>query len=194
VSLELMMQLKHRGHAEKPPAMATDGKGSYREAMVETWGQVPDYAGRGRPPTHKQPGSDWHYLQVIKERSGNRLIAVHTSVVYGDPEEVRALLGEHTAYVERTQLTSRQMNARLVRKSLSYSKQLRLLRAASSWEDWIYHLTRPVKTLLVKLPVCYGQRLWQARTPAMAAGLTDHIWTVKELLMTVVLPSAINTI
>ena len=106
---------------------------------------------------------------------------------------MRALLGGHTAYVERTHLTSRQMNARLVRKSLSYSKQVRLLRAASSWEDWVYNLTRPVKTLRLEYAVCSGHRRWQARTPALAAGLTDHIWTVKELLMTVVLPTPINT-
>ena len=173
--------------------MATDGKGSYREAMLETWGQVPAYGGRGRPPTHKQPGPDWHYLQVVKERSGRRLIAVHTQVVYGDPHEVRALLGEHTAYVERTHLTSRQMNGRLVRKSLSYSKQLRLLRAACSWEDWVSNLTRPLKTLRQEREVGYGQPRWQARTPALAAGLTDHIWTIKELLSTVVIPLPINT-
>ncbi len=47
--------------------MATDGKGSYREAMLETWGQVPEYGGRGRPPTHKQPDADWRSLQVVKE-------------------------------------------------------------------------------------------------------------------------------
>jgi len=192
VALELMAQLKRRGHPERPPALATDGKGSYREAMLETWGQVPQYTGRGRPPTRKQPGPDWHYLQVVKERSGNRLIAVHTTVVYGDPQEVSALLGKHTAYVERTHLTSRQMNGRLVRKSLSYSKQLKLLRAACSWEDWVYNLTRPVKTLRVECVAGSGQRRWQARTPAMAAGLVDHIWTVKELLMTVVLPTPIN--
>ena len=161
--------------------------------MVETWGQVPDYRGRGRPPTRKQPGADWHYLQVVKERSGSQLVAVHTQVVYGDPQEVRALLGEHTAYVERTHLTSRQMNGRLVRKSLSYSKQLKLLRAACSWEDWVYNLTRPVKTLRVERADCSEQQRWQARTPAMAAGLTDHIWTIKELLTTVVIPTAINT-
>jgi hypothetical protein len=129
---------------------------------------------------------------VVKERSGNRLVAVHTQVIYGDPHQVSALLGKHTAYVERTQLTSRQMNGRLVRKSLSYSKQLRLLRAACSWEDWVYNLTRPVKTLRQEQTVGSGQRRWQARTPAMAAGLTDHTWTVKELLTTVVIPASIN--
>ncbi len=128
-----------------------------------------------------------------KSASFSRLIAVHTQVVYGDPHEVRALLGEHTAYVERTHLTARQMNGRLVRKSLSYSKQLRLLRAACSWEDWVYNLTRPLKTLRVERAVGSGQQRWQARTPAMAAGLTDHTWTIKELLTTVVIPCAINT-
>jgi hypothetical protein len=66
VALELMGQLQEREHPEKPKAVATDGKGSYREAMLATWGQVPDYAGRGRPPTQRQPGPDWHYLQVVK--------------------------------------------------------------------------------------------------------------------------------
>jgi hypothetical protein len=193
VALQLMTQLKERGHPTTPPAMATDGKGSYREAMLETWGSVPAYEGRGRPATHKQPGADWHYLQVVKERCGSRLVAVHRQVVYGDPQKVKALLGEHTAYVERTHLTSRQMNGRLVRKSLSYSKRLRLLRAACSWEDWVYNMIRPVKTLRVELAASYGQQRWQARTPAMAAGLTDHIWTIKELLTTVVIPTPINT-
>jgi len=113
--------------------------------------------------------------------------------IHGDPQKVKALLGEHTAYVERTHLTSRQMNGRLVRKSLSYSKRLRLLRAACSWEDWVYNMIRPVKTLRVELAASYGQPRWQAGTPAMAAGLTDHIWTIKELLTTVVIPTLINT-
>ncbi len=82
------------------------------------------------------------------------------------------------------------MNGRLVRKSLSYSKQLEALQAACAWEDWVYNLTRPVDTL--SIPRCDGQRRWQRQTPAMAAGLTDHIWTIKELLMTVVPPLALN--
>ncbi len=73
VALALMVQLKARGHPDAPPAMVSDGKGSYREAMVETWGQVPEYTGQGRPPTRQQAQPGWHYLQVIKHRSGGRL-------------------------------------------------------------------------------------------------------------------------
>jgi len=172
--------------------MATDGKGSDREAMVETWGQVPEYAGRGRPPTRKHPQPGWQSVKVVKRRSGGRLTGISIQVVYGDPQVVIERMGQHTAYVERTHLTSRQRNARLVRKTLSYSKQVEMLEAASAWDDWAYNLTRSVKTLRVE--VNDGRRRWQPRSPAMAAGLTDHIWTVKELLMTVVAPDTINTV
>lgn len=147
VAQELMAQLRRRGHPDAPPAIATDGQGGYREAILETWGQVPPYQGRGRPPTQKQPQPDWHYLQVIKRRSGGRLVGLTIKVIYGDPEQVRQLLGGHTAYVERTHLTSRQMNGRLVRKTLSFSKKVEMFRAACAWEDITYNLTRPLKTL-----------------------------------------------
>ncbi len=83
------------------------------------------------------------------------------------------------------------MNGRLVRKTLSYSKKVEMLKAASAWEDWIYNLTRSLKMLRVE--VNDGSRRWLQRSPAMAAGLTDHIWSVKELLMTVVALAVINT-
>jgi len=93
-----------------------------------------------------KPGKDWQYLQVIKKREGSKLVSVTTKVIYGDPDEVKKILGEHTAYVERTNLTSRQMNGRLVRKTLSFSKELRFLKAASVLEDALYNFTRPLKT------------------------------------------------
>ena len=192
-----MSQLKdRRGHPNVPPAMASDGKGGYREALLQTWGEVPEYRGRGRPPTLKRPQPEWQYLQVIKNRSGSRLMKVSVKVVYGQADEVISSVGAHTAYVERTNLSSRQMNGRLVRKTLSYSKQLDALEASCAWEDWVYNLGRPLKTLAVEeLEVrAEGQRRqWKPVSPAMAAGLTDHVWSVKELLSTVVRPQVVNT-
>src|SRR5262249_44645459 len=106
------------------------------------------------------------------------------------PSEVLARLGGHTASVERTNLTSRQMNGRLVRKTLSYSKQLAAVNAACAYSDWVYNLTRSVDTLA--LPVQIGQQRWRRQSPAMPAKLTDRIWTIKELLMTVVPPRVVN--
>jgi len=99
-------------------------------------------------------------------------MGISIKVVYGDAQEVRDLLGEHTAYVERTHLTARQMNGRLVRKTLSLSKDPEMLKASCAWEDWVYNLTRPVKTL--RIEVNDGQRR-QPCSLAMAAGLTDHL-------------------
>jgi hypothetical protein len=196
VARELMAQLKdRRGHPDVPPGMASDGKGGYREALLQTWGQVPEYRGVGRPPTLKRPQPGWRYLQVIKSRSEGRLTNVTIKVVYGNLQEVVDSVGAHTAYVERTNLTARQMNGRLVRKTLSYSKQLEALEASCAWEDWVYNLTRPLKTLALELEASAEakRRRWKRRTPAMAAELTDHIWTIKELLSTVIVPQVINT-
>ena len=66
-----------------------------------------------------------------------------------------------------------------------------MLRASCALEDAVYNLVRPVKTL--RIEVNNDWRRWQPRTPAMAAGLTDHAWTIEELMMTVVVPEAINT-
>ena len=84
---------------------------------------------------------------------------------------VQATVGAHTASVDRTNLTSRQMNGRLVRKTLSFSKELRLLEATSCWEDAVYNFTRPMKTLRVEQEEHAGSTRWRQRTPAMAAGL-----------------------
>ena len=193
IAPDLMKQVKMHAPDEGPPAIATDGKGTYREAMLETWGKVPEYGGRGAPPKLLKPEKDWLYLQVIKKRKGGKLESVRIKIIYGDPEEVKTKLGCHTAYIERTNLTSRTMNGRLVRKTLSFSKELRFLEAATDLEDAIYNFTRSVKTLRAELPNPSEQARWQQRSPAMAASLTDHIWTVKELLTVMLVPLCAST-
>jgi len=162
--------------------LVSDGWGGYDEAMVEVWGQVPEYKGRGRPPTKKRPGAGWQYLQMVKRRENGRLRGVKAKTIYGDERKVRELLGASTSYVERTNLTSRHMNARLVRKTLGYSKELGMFRASSIWEDAVYNLARALKSLRIESPEEAGNRRWVKRSPAMAAGLTDHIWELEELL------------
>ena len=109
-------------------------------------------------------------------------------VVFGKEEEVLELFEDHTAHAERTHLTMRQMNGRLIRKGLGFSKELSTYRAAAEWEDAIYNLTRTHKSLRIDLTGPLngkpGQR-WKRRTPAMAAGLTDQVWSVRKLLRTV---------
>jgi hypothetical protein len=191
-SMEVFQTLKQRGHPDAPPPTVSDGWGGIREAMVEVYGKVPEYYGRGRPPTRKQPQPEWQYLQVVKKRKKGCVVGIRLRVIYGDEEEVLPLLGSSTAYVERTHLTSRQFNSRLVRKTLGYSKIVEMHRATAAWEDIVYNLVRPLKTLRLEV-FNDPTRRWLPRTPAMAAGLTEHIWTVKELLMTLPIPIVSNT-
>ncbi len=160
--------------------------------MLEVWGTVPPYQGRGRPPTRKQPGADWKYLQVVKQRDDHhRVTGTRIEVVYGEPETVLTTLGANTAYVERTHLTMRLSNGRLVRKTLGYSKKQEMLWAACAWEDIVYNLGRSVATL--RQPCREGRRRWRQRSPMMAAGLADHIWTIEEILSTVVVALPVST-
>lgn len=172
--------LKQRSQCDQPPDLTSDGWGGHREALIEVYGKVPPYKGRGRPPTKKQPQPGWQYLQVAKQRENGRVIGTETRVIYGDKRRTPALLGEHTAYIERTNLTTRHMNGRLIRKTLGYSKQRAMLYAACVWEDVVYNFARHVKTL--RLEVNQADCRWLPRSPAMAAGLTDHIWSIEELL------------
>ena len=191
-SIEVFESLKRRGHPEAPPPTVSDGWGGIREAMVEVYGQVPPYSGRGRPASKKQAQPGWQYLQVVKVRHNARVTGTALRVIYGDEEEVLALLGQSTAYIERTHLTMRHFNSRLVRKTLAFSKDVAMYKASAAWEDGVYNLARPLKTLRLEVfddPL----RRWLPRTPAMVAGLTDHIWTVKELLTTLPVPSLNNT-
>ena len=102
-SIIVFETLKERGHPTRPPAIISDGWGGIREAMVEVYGTVPPYSGRGRPPTRKQPGIDWQYLQMVKIRNEQgRLLGVKLRAIFGDKKAVINLLGGSTAYIERT--------------------------------------------------------------------------------------------
>lgn len=188
-AIELWQQIQHRdAHRSSPPPVLSDGWGGHREALIEVYGQVPEYRGRGRPPTRKQPVEGWHYTQMVKQRDAKgSLIGVAVRVVYGDDTTLDRT-GTRTTCVERTNLTSRLMNGRLVRKTLGFSKQLAMLQAACLWEDVVYNLTRAVKTLRLEV-LPQTERRWIHRSPAMAAGLTDRIWSIPEVLMTIPVPT-----
>ena len=187
-SIKVFQTLKRRGHPDAPPPTVSDGWGGIDNAMVEVYGVVPEYGGTGRPPTLKCPQPGWQYLQVVKQRENGRIVGIKLRVIFGNEEQVLALLGKSTAYVERTHLTMRHFNSRLVRRTLAFSKNLEMYRASAAWEDLVYNFARPVKTLRVEV-FNDPNRRWRPRTPAMAAGLTDHIWTVKEFLTTVASPN-----
>ncbi|MCP3968904.1 MAG: IS1 family transposase, partial [Rhodobacteraceae bacterium] len=74
---EAFGQLKGRGNPDAPPPLISDGWGGIDQALIEVYGHVPVYSGRGRPPTLKRPGEGWLYVMIIKHRdSTGNLVSV----------------------------------------------------------------------------------------------------------------------
>ena len=156
-----------------PPPLVSDGWGGHQNALLEVFGK--------HGPRRRTAGQDWHYLQVVKIHNDyQQVIGLKPRLVWGKTLQARQPLSPNVAYVERTHLTTRLMNARLARKSLRFSKRVGPLVASAFWCDMVYNLVHPHKSL--RLPSPQPARRWIPRSPAMAAGLTDHLWSVYELL------------
>lgn len=174
----------------RPPLFTSDKLPAYLDALIANYSTAeppPVNRGPGRPRKHSRRVLDPElcYAQVDKQREQGRVVEVRRRIIFGAPEIITEILGSqqiNTSYVERDNLTSRQSNGRLVRKTLSYSKKAYYLQQHLDLEDAVFNFVRPHLSLRVALPQPLNGRKWQQRTPAMAAGLTDHIWTLEELL------------
>ena len=125
------------------------------------------------------------YATVHKVREGNRVVRVETRLVLGTLGRLAAALlwavldWVNTVFVERSNGTDRHRNSRKVRKTYRFSKDWGVQEAMSYFTLYSSNYCCPVRTLRVEVtPQRYRQR-----TPAMAAGLTDHVWTLEEWLL-----------
>jgi IS1 family transposase len=169
--------------------ITTDEYAPYRTAILNAYGQtvVPPHTGkRGRPcGAYKTPPPDLKYATVHKTRRKGRVVKIDLRVVFGEASAVQAALERsavshtiNTAFVERYNGTDRNRNARKVRKSYCFSKDWDIHNAATYFTMYSYNFCWPVRTLRVRR----GDGRWHARTPAMMAGLTDHVWSLAEWL------------
>jgi hypothetical protein len=103
------------------------------DAMIAVYGQVPEYASRGCPPTGKQPQPGWQYLQLVKHHDKHgHLVSIELRVIFGQPDEVVALFGKSTACIKRTHLTMRLFNGRRVRHTFGFAKDVDMCRASAA--------------------------------------------------------------
>jgi IS1 family transposase len=181
------------------PFFTSDELPHYAAALLDVYGQtvVPPRPGkpdRPRPP-YKVPPDDLLYAVVCKRRDRGRVAEVTTPVVYGTPARITHALadspgsqGISTFGVERNNLTIRQHARRMGRQVNAFSKDHAYLEYQLALSFAYYHFVVPHLGLRQRLerPLptkgSGSPKLWVPRTPAMAAGLTDHIWTMDELL------------
>jgi IS1 family transposase len=169
--------------------ITTDGYSAYEEAILDAYGETvtpPRTGKRGRPKAaYKVAPKDLNYAVVEKTRDKGRVVKIVTRVVFGTMATVMAALGMsrvskaiNTAFVERENGTDRHRNARKVRKTYRFSKDWRYHEAVTYLTLYVYNFCWPVRTLWIK----DDQGRWQKQSPAMAAGLADHVWSISEWL------------
>jgi IS1 family transposase len=180
------------------PLFLTDGCREYMTALLTHYGywvQQPRRQAQGpRPKPRWMPQPQLLYAQVIKTVRRRRLVAVQHRVVFGSLEAINHVLAPlgwqiNTAFVERLNLTIRQHVAAVGRRISTLCKGEDGLRQQVALYHVYYNFCLPHASLRLPLPQperTHGSgsaKQWQPCTPAMAAGLTDHIWTLREVLL-----------
>lgn len=167
--------------------LTSDEHAPYETAIHEVYGveqPQPRRPGPGRPPKPKKlVPPELCYATVRKRRARGRVVEVVRTLVFGTLALLTALLRRSTAsttintsFVERNNGVDRHRNARKRRKTCAFSKELAMHRAASYFIGYSYNFCWAVRTLRIR----GSDGSWQARTPAMAAGLSDHVWSIEE--------------
>jgi IS1 family transposase len=182
------------------PLLTSDQLSHYVQAILRVFGRwvQPERKGdRGRfPEPRLEPPEELQYATVNKKRRKGRVVSVTTEVIYGSPKAILARIEAimpgskiNTSFVERMNLTLRHLVSRLRRRGLTFSKKRCYLEWHLHLSVAYYHFVRPHGSLRRRLPQPIPTRgngspkKWEQHTPAMAGGLTDHVWTMKELLM-----------
>jgi hypothetical protein len=184
---ELVADFRRRTGGRIPWLITSDEYPVSADAIRAAYGQVvtPPRTGRpGRPrnPTAVTPAG-LTYATVHKHRQNGRVVSVSTTLVFGTWVTLALALAMsavsrvvNAAFVERHNGTDRGRCSRKGRKRYEFSKVWDVHVAATRFSDFSYNFCWPVRTLRVK----GSDGRWQSRTPAMAAKLTDHVWSIRE--------------
>jgi IS1 family transposase len=180
------------------PLFLTDGFKEYATALLThcgQWVQLPRRQATGPAPKPRwMPRPQLLYAQVIKTVRRRRLVRVRHRVVFGTLETVNAVLAPlgcqiNTAFIERLNLTIRQHVAAVGRRVSTLCKGEDGIQQQLALYHVYYNFCLPhasVRQPLLQPEPTHGTgsaKRWQPRTPAMAAGLTDHVWTLREVLL-----------
>jgi hypothetical protein len=191
--VQLFTDFYQRTGGYLPELICTDEYAVYETVILDTYGVLRSELGLSpEEDAEFSPGGFFFpeevaYATVQKHKEGGRVVAVTERVVRGTEEQVEETLegaersqAVNTSFVERYHGTQRQFNGRKKRKAYTFSKELSFHEAAAWLVVVWYNFGWCVRTLREK--VQQDPPRYRYRTPAMAAGLADHAWTMQELL------------
>ncbi len=170
--------------------LCTDGLLSYPKQALRVF-RVPEHTGRSGHPRMLLPAG-MLVAQMVKRYAQRRVVEVERRVVHGAEAAVAATLCAtqgaataviNTAYIERLNATFRARLASLTRRTRAGVHRRDTLEAGMWLVGTTYNFCRPHRSLRRHQADPSVARRWSTRTPAQAAGLSDHGWSVHELLI-----------
>jgi transposase-like protein len=170
----------------RPLLVAVDGLASYVTAFEQAFrSPVPRLGQVGRRKL--RAWSELALVQVVKQRRKGPL-SIERRIVQGTAAMVTRLVelsqgrgGINTAYIERLNATFRQRLASLARRTRALVRQPQTLHLGMYVIGCVYNFCTYHDSLRQPFYLAPRRQRWLRRTPAIAAGLTDHCWTVEEL-------------
>jgi IS1 family transposase len=184
---EVVAELRQRTEGRVMDLMTSDSYPVYETAILEAYGQEVTTTPTGQPrralSPKKVPPAELSYATVEKRREKGRVVEILTHVIFGTMASVQAALAKsqvsrsiNTSFLERQNATDRHHNARKVRKTYTFSKDWRVHESMTYFTIYQSNFCWPVRTLSER----DEQGRLRKRSPAMAAGLADHVWTMRE--------------
>ena len=174
------------------PAFFSDGFTCYFAALISIYYTIISFPLTGKPGRPKAPRIEPHpnlvYGQIVKEKKRGCLVTISTRVLAGAERLKELGLSIGTSLIERLNLTLRQSLASLTRKTQKFCKKREQMQRRITFFQAFYNMARPHQSLRLQLAIQEQLRVgvvcskWQNRTPAMAVGIADHVWTFRELL------------
>jgi hypothetical protein len=170
----------------------TDGLKSYISAIRLVFREAVPTGGVGRPRLQAWPRI--FMAQSVKQYEQGRVVGIDRRIIAGEEADIEQMLKRtqgggviNTAFIERLNATFRQCLSSLVRKGRGLARQSRTLEAGMYLVGTIYNFCWEHQSL--RRPGLIGGHKWLERTPAMTAGISDHRWSVRELLSYHIAPS-----
>lgn len=170
----------------RPFLFCSDGLRAYVRAIREVFREPLPSGKRGRP--FLRPWDGVLIAQVVKQYARRRVVGIVRHLVQGTVAEVEKMLQRtqgggliNTSFIERLQATFRARLAGLVRRGRALAYQCTTLYYGLYLIGTLYNFCTYHQSL--RIPGVIDGHKWLPRTPAMAAGIADHRWTVKELLL-----------
>ena len=191
---KLLEEFRQRTRGRIMRLMTSDDYPSYKIAINDVYGlrSVPlklAHPGRGAQRTlpRKRPPPELNYARICKRRENGRVVEVTVQIVFGSEESIATALKQsavshavNTSFLERYHGTDRHRNARKIRLTYRFSKNWRIHEAMTWFTMYSYNFCWPVRTLAR----VDRQGAHHPRTPAMSAGLADHVCSLTEWVLT----------